>query len=233
MDQLGEPSFRRWGFPIALLQLLYTRSHTVKFGLDLALRVHTKLKLMQTSFVKILLLLFLGCASIAYADTSEPFLEGIKDVVKLDFSDGSRYEGQVKECLIGGKKTMCFEGMGVYTSLTGYSYEGEFKDNKPNGQGLFSSPSGKHYQGGFKDGKLNGYGVMIYPDGRHYEGEFKDNNRHGYGVMTYQDGGMYEEGSRYEGQFKDDKRHGQGIMIYLDDGRRLEGEFKEDVFIGG
>ena len=204
MDQLGEPSFRRWGFPIALLQLLYTRSHTVKFGLDLALRVHTKLKLMQTSFVKILLLLFLGCASIAYADTSEPFLEGIKDVVKLDFSDGSRYEGQVKECLIGGKKTMCFEGMGVYTSLTGYSYEGEFKDNKPNGQGLFSSPSGKHYQGGFKDGKLNGYGVMIYPDG-----------------------------SRYEGQFKDDKRHGQGIMIYLDDGRRLEGEFKEDVFIGG
>ena len=31
------------------------------------------------------------------------FLEGIKDVVKLDYSDGSMYEGQVEKCLIGGK----------------------------------------------------------------------------------------------------------------------------------
>ena len=181
----------------------------------------------------LLLTLFLSFTSLAYADTRESFLEGIKGVVKLDFSDGSMYEGQVEECLIAGKQITCFKGMGVYTFKTGYRYEGEFKDNKPNGQGVFASPDGMSYQGGFKDGKLNGRGVMTYPDGRRYDGEYKDNNRDGYGIMTYQDGGLYQEGSRYEGEWKNDKRDGQGVMTYLDDGRRLEGKFKEDVFIGG
>ena len=182
---------------------------------------------------KLLLLLFLSFASLTYADTRKPFLEGIKGVVKLDFSDGSVYEGQVEECLIGGKQIICFKGMGVYTFKTGYRYEGEFKDNKPNGQGVFISPNGQRYQGGFKDGKLNGKGIMSYPDGRRYEGEYKDNIRDGYGIMSYQDEGLYQEGSRYEGEFKNDKRDGQGVMTYLDDGRRLEGEFKDDMFIGG
>ena len=181
----------------------------------------------------LLLLLSFSFVGLAYADTREPFLEGIKGVVKLDFPDGNIYEGQVEECLIGGKKITCFKGMGVYTFKTGYRYEGEFKDNKPNGQGVFSSPDGMHYQGGFKDGKLNGQGVMTYPDGRRYEGEYKDNNRDGYGVMTYQDGGLYQEGSRYEGEWQNDNRDGQGVMTYLDDDRRLEGEFKGDVFVGG
>jgi len=182
---------------------------------------------------KLLLLVFLVLTSFTYADTREPFLEGIKGVVKLNFSDGSMYEGQAEECLISGQQITCFKGMGVYTLKTGYRYEGEFKNNKPNGQGLFTSPDGQRYQGGFKDGKLNGIGIMNYPDGRRYEGEYKDNKRDGYGIMTYQDGGLYQEGSRYEGDWKNDKRDGQGVMTYLDDGRRLEGEFKEDVFIGG
>ena len=90
----------------------------------------------------LLLTLFLSFTSLAYADTREPFLEGIKGVVKLDFSDGSLYEGQVEECLINGKQITCFNGVGLYTFQTGYLYEGEFKDNKPNGQGVFTSPDG-------------------------------------------------------------------------------------------
>ena len=114
----------------------------------------------------LLILLFLILTSFTYADTRETFLEGIKGVVKLDFYDGSIYEGQVEECLIAGKQITCFKGLGVYTFKTGYRYEGEFKDNKPNGQGVFASPDGMHYQGGFKDSKLNGKGIMNYPDGR-------------------------------------------------------------------
>ena len=181
---------------------------------------------------KLLVIVFLILTSFSYADIRELFLEGIKGVVKLDFSDGSMYEGQVEECLISNKQITCFKGIGIYTFQTGYRYEGEFKDNKPNGQGVFSSPDGQRYQGGFKDGKLNGKGIMNYPDGRRYEGEYKNNKRDGYGIMTYQDGGLYQEGSRYEGEWKNDKRDGQGVMTYLDDGRLLDGEFKEDVFIG-
>ncbi len=181
----------------------------------------------------LLILVFLNFTSLTFADSSEPFLKGVKDIVKLEFSYGRSYEGQVEECLISGKKTMCFKGLGIYTFQTGYRYKGEFNDNKPNGQGVFSSPDGQRYEGQFKDGKLSGQGEMTYPDGRRYEGQFKDNNREGYGVMTYSDRGMYQEGSHYEGEWKNDKRDGQGIMTYLDDGRSLEGEFKDNVFIGG
>ncbi|SVC97215.1 uncharacterized protein METZ01_LOCUS350069, partial [marine metagenome] len=44
---------------------------------------------------KLLLLVFLVFTSFTYADTRGSFLEGIQGVVKLDFSDGSMYEGQV------------------------------------------------------------------------------------------------------------------------------------------
>ena len=109
---------------------------------------------------KLLLLIFLVLTSFTYADTRELFLEGIKGVVKLNFSDGSMYEGQVEECLISNKQITCFmKGMGIYTFKTGYRYEGEFKDNQPNGQGIFTSPDGQRYQGRFKDGKLNGIGI--------------------------------------------------------------------------
>ena len=70
--------------------------------------------------IKLLLLVFLVLTSFTYADTREPFLEGIKGVVKLDFSDGSMYEGQAEECLISGQQITCFKGMGVYTLKTGY-----------------------------------------------------------------------------------------------------------------
>ena len=179
-------------------------------------------------------LMFFSFLGLTYADTSEPFLEEMKGVLKLNLADGSIYEGQVEECLISGKQITCINSDGIYTfqTKTGYVYKGEIYDNKPNGQGIFTSPDGQSYQGEFKDGKLNGKGVMIYPDGRRYEGEYKDNKRDGYGIMNYQDGGLYQEGSRYEGDWKNDKRDGQGVIIYLDDGRRLEGKFKEDVFIG-
>ena len=62
----------------------------------------------------LILLLFLIFTNLSYADTREAFLEGIKGVVKLDFSNGSMYEGQVEECLIAGKQNTCFNGMGIY-----------------------------------------------------------------------------------------------------------------------
>ena len=109
----------------------------------------------------LLILVFLNFTSLTLANNSEPFLKGVKDIVKLNFSHGRKYEGQVSECLIQGKQSICFEGLGIYTFQTGYRYEGEFKDNNPNGQGVFSSPDGQYYEGEFKAGKLSGRGVKI------------------------------------------------------------------------
>ena len=101
---------------------------------------------------KLLLLVFLVLTSFTYADTRESFLEGIQGVVKLNFSDGSMYEGQVEECLISGKQITCFNGVGLYIFQTGYRYEGEWKNDKRDGQG-----------------------VMTYlDDDRRLEGEFKE-----------------------------------------------------------
>ena len=163
-----------------------------------------------------------------YGLDSELFLEGIEGAIKLNFLDGSSYQGQVEDCPI---KTNCMQGTGVYIKADSI-YMGQFKNNKPYGEGFFIYEDGQSYKGGFKDGELHGKGVMTYPDGRHYEGEYKNSKRNGYGVMTYQDGGKYSEASRYEGDWVDDKRNGLGVMIYPNDSRRLEGQFKGDVFIG-
>ena len=55
----------------------------------------------------LLLLLSFSFLGLAYAETREPFLEGIKGVLKLNLADGSIYKGQVEECLISGKQTFC------------------------------------------------------------------------------------------------------------------------------
>ena len=57
--------------------------------------------------ISLILLLSFSFLGLAYADTREPFLAGIKGVLKLNLSDGSIYEGQVEECLISGKQTFC------------------------------------------------------------------------------------------------------------------------------
>ena len=139
----------------------------------------------------LLLLLSFSFVGLAYADTREPFLEAIKGVVKLDFSDSSMYEGQVEECLIGGKHITCFKGMGVYTFKTGYRYEGEFKDNKPMARVYLLRQMVNVIKVGLRTVNSMEQGVMNYPDGRRYEGEYKDNKRDGYGIMTYQDGGIF------------------------------------------
>ena len=179
----------------------------------------------------ILPLIIFILAGQVYADKNDVFLEGLEGVVRIDFSDGSVYKGQVDECLIELTKATCMAGMGVYDSIDGSKYFGSFKGNKPNGSGLFIHLDGQTYEGNFKDGAIHGKGIMTYSDGRRYEGGFKNNMRNGFGIMTYQDRGKYEEGSSYQGEWLDDERNGQGVMIYSNDGRRLKGEFKDNVFI--
>ena len=130
---------------------------------------------------------------------NDAFLANTKDVVLMEFSDGSLYRGQVGECVINIDLTSCMHGKGIYTFKAGSKYMGGFLNNKPSGKGLFRHADGQTYEGDFQDGFIEGYGVMVYPNGLTYDGSYKKNKREGFGIMTFKDAGMYQQNSRYEG----------------------------------
>eukprot|EP00804_Cyclotella_cryptica_P028642 CCRYP_008164-RA/>CCRYP_008164-RA protein AED:0.21 eAED:0.21 QI:406/0.8/0.66/1/0.8/0.66/6/422/991 len=117
-----------------------------------------------------------------------------------------------------------------YTFPDGSVYEGEWRDNTPNGWGVFRWPDNSVFQGMWKDGRRHGNsGTLIVSDGFRYEGAWVDNAMEGRGVATYPDGQIYEgmwvagrregrgtirftNGAVYEGRFKDDNMEGQGTM---------------------
>ncbi len=106
--------------------------------------------------------------------------------------------------------------------LNGDKYEGELKDDQPNGKGELTTSSGNKYVGDFQNGKKHGEGVLITNNGNKYEGNFSNGKAHGLGKS------INASGDQYEGSFKDGKRHGQGVFIDRD-GNKYEGEFKDGI----
>jgi hypothetical protein len=169
----------------------------------------------------------------------------LPEIKVVNYTDGSRYEGQ----FIGQTKN----GLGIMTWPSGSRYGGEWKNDKRNGQGIMTLPSGEHYEGEFVNGKRNGQGINIWPNGIRYEGEFVNNKMNGQGIMTWPDGQRYEgefiddkknghgrmtwpNGNRYEGEWKNGKRNGQGIYTWGKGtkwyGDKYEGDFVDDKFTG-
>ena len=56
----------------------------------------------------------------------------------------------------------------------GWTYIGEFKNDKFNGQGTFTFPSGEKHVGKWKNQLPNGQGIHTYTDGRIEEGIFEN-----------------------------------------------------------
>ena len=98
-------------------------------------------------------------------------------------------------------------------------YEGEYKNQIPNGLGTFYSDEKDDfkYTGQFKDGKFHGQGVLTKGNGDSYQGEYKNGLIHGRG--TY----LYRGGDVYEGQFKNGKREGKGSYFELLKGEKFIG----------
>jgi len=69
----------------------------------------------------------------------------VEEPVRLDYSNGSVYVGEI----VSGKP----HGQGTFTSPNGYKYEGEWKDGKPVGQGTEIFPDGSKGIGEFRDSK--------------------------------------------------------------------------------
>ncbi len=143
------------------------------------------------------------------------------------------------ECVHGD----CVNGFGKMVMPQGYEFEGQWKDEQPNGKGTATTPygttitgdswingelqgegvetysNGRVYTGEFENTKYNGVGTDKYPDGRVYAGEFTDGHPQGKGKLTNQDGSIYE------GDFVDGRPQGKGIYTYPN-GEKYEGELK-------
>ena len=100
----------------------------------------------------------------------------------------------------------------------GDKYEGEIKNNKPNGKGIYYSITGEIKEGTFVDGHLNGKGKMTLNNGFFIEGDFIDDELDGNGKT------ININGEIYEGGFKKGIREGKGKLI-LSNEDRFEGNF--------
>ena len=87
------------------------------------------------------------------------------------------------------EKVLTWMRVGIYITLDGIKYEGNWSKNKKNGKGNFMS---------------NRIGTLIYANNEKYEGEWKNDKRDGNGIF------YYENGDKYEGQYISGKKSGQG-----------------------
>jgi len=77
----------------------------------------------------------------------------------------------------------------VFSFKNGDSYDGIWKDGRPNGIGIYTFSNGDIYYGQFKMGEI--YGKIMhfsFKNGYIFDGEYKGSLRHGRGTLTAQDG---------------------------------------------
>jgi hypothetical protein len=79
------------------------------------------------------------------------FHDGMIRRGNVTYPNGDHYDGDLN----GGRS-----GHGIYISMNGVRYEGEWRDDKRNGRGVLNWPNGDRYEGDFRDGKANGHGVL-------------------------------------------------------------------------
>ena len=140
---------------------------------------------------------------------------------------------------------------GKYIYEDGNYYEGELKNNIPNGRGIkYSSKGEKIYEGDFINGKFHGNGEYIWENGDFYKGQWKNGLKHGKGTLYFNDGNIvyegdwvngkyegngkyiWENGNYYIGQFKNGLRNGKGTMYYSNGIIMYEGDWINDEFVG-
>ena len=136
-------------------------------------------------------------------------------------------------------------GKGIFITVKGNKYVGDFVNNKLHGKGKLTTKN-VQYSGDFKNNKMDGIGKMIFNNGHQYEGEFRDNEINGKGRFMWQNGDVYEgmmlrgkmngygkytyafNGQTYEGQFVNGIKRGDGKITYPS-GKIYEGKFLNGV----
>jgi hypothetical protein len=155
--------------------------------------------------------------------------------VEFIWPDNTHYRGEIDP------RTMSRHGKGVLKYGGGGVYEGEFKQDQPDGVGILKCPDGEVRSGSFIRGQLHGKGSILYANQTRYEGDLRAGEPDGQGRMEFTDGQLYEgafvsgkyqgkgklrysTGGLYEGNFLAGDASGAGTMLFAD-GRRYAGEF--------
>ena len=76
-----------------------------------------------------------------------------------------------------------------------FTYDGTWRDDKPEGKGAVYFDNGEYFEGEFKDGKAEGNGTFIFINGDHYQGSISENKAEGEGKF---DGGDIEYSGTWE-----------------------------------
>ena len=180
--------------------------------------------------------LFKTCvAEIEAAGVKEPVADA--GVGKINYPDGSYYEGETKD----GEPN----GFGCWVFKDGTVYDGEFKEGVRSGQGTIKWADGDWYKGGWNENGPDGYGEWYYSKYKRTDkGYYKDGYRSGKGRLEWENGGWYEgewnengphgkgrwkysNGVLNVGDFVDGCRKGYGVVTFTN-GDRFEGSWSED-----
>ena len=158
----------------------------------------------------------------------------------LTYTDGSRYEGEMRD----GKR----HGRGTYTWPDGTRYEGDWHEGRKHGRGTYTWADGTRHVGELRNDKFHGRGTRTWPNGNRHEGDWHEDRRHGHGTFTWADGARHvgesrnnnfhgrgtrtwANGNRYEGDWRDNKMHGRGTYTWAN-GTRHVGELRNGNFHG-
>ena len=131
----------------------------------------------------------------------------------------SRRNGEVLEGRFTNGRV---NGKGIFITVKGNKYVGDFVNNKLHGKGKLTTKN-IQYSGDFKNNKMDGKGKIIFNNGHQYEGEFRDNEINGKGKFTWHNGDVYE------GMMARGKMNGYGKYTYASNGQIFEGQFVNGV----
>lgn len=179
----------------------------------------------------------------------------------MKYNSGSYYEGfwqkskwygkgvfvsSKQDSVIGDWQNGKLEGYGLYKSSL-FLYEGDWRDNKPDGIGHIVYADSTSYRGGWSEGRKAGYGDIIYSNSDSYFGEWLEDEPNGIGRYYYNNGDRYSgewinglqdgvgiymaKDFHYEGNWQQGWMHGEGKITYPN-GDYYEGDFVENEKIG-
>ena len=106
--------------------------------------------------------------------TVDPATGAVNGSGKVEWRNGNRYEGPVRNNQLTGK--------GKFTWINGDRYEGDMVNAEPHGQGTYYFKGGDRYNGAWNNGQKHGQGRYTFADGSYWEGQYA-NDRQVSGAM--------------------------------------------------
>ena len=162
----------------------------------------------------------------------EGFIGIYKNYIPDGFGIYSNFITNLKITGIFGSKGIY--GIGIEQSEEGgYTYEGEFVNNKKEGLGTIIWKDGCKYQGEFKNNQMHGYGIIEFSGDNYYQGEIKNGKMEGFGEF------LWSDKRKYIGNYKNDKRNGFGIYMskineiqYCSENENDQDAYNISIFVG-